>query len=73
MSVIRFMRRPNLLRSTAFRLALAFAVLFTVAFLISNVVAFSLVKSNLSARYDDRIREMYRVIAQTYADSDIAE
>ena len=67
------MRRHSLLRSTPFRLAIAFAVLFILAFLASSFVAFDLIRRDLAVRYDARIREMYRVIADTYADSDVQD
>jgi signal transduction histidine kinase len=64
------MRRHSLLRSTPFRLALAFAALFILSFLTSSFVAFDLIRADLNARYESRISEMFRVISQTYADSD---
>lgn len=67
------MLRHSLLRSTPFRLALAFAALFIFSFLTSSYVAFDLIRRDLDSRYDGRISEMYRVISQTYSDSDVQD
>jgi signal transduction histidine kinase len=67
------MPRDSLVRSTPFRLALAFALLFVCAFLVSGLLAFHLIHLELDARYDSRVRETFRVIAQTYADSDLQD
>lgn len=67
------MHRNSLLRSTPFRLALVFAALFIFAFVTSSFVAFDLIRRDLDARYDAQIREMYRVISQTYADNDVQD
>lgn len=67
------MLRHSLLRSTPFRLALAFAALFIFSFLTSSFFAFDLIRENLNTRYDGRISEMFRVISQTYADSDLQD
>ena len=67
------MRDNSLLRSTPFRLALAFAVLFVGAFLLSGFVTYDLIRKELNTRYDNRTRELFHVISQTYADSDIQD
>ena len=67
------MRRHNLLRSTPFRLALAFAVFFICAFLLAGFVTIDLIKRELDTRYDNRTRELFHVISQSYADSDIQD
>jgi hypothetical protein len=67
------MRHDNLFCSTPFRLALAFALLFVCAFLLSSFVAFDLIKKELNARYDNSTRETFRIISQTYAESDIQD
>lgn len=64
------MRRDSLLRSTPFRLALVFGTLFVAAFLLAGFVAFHMIGEELNARYDRRAREMFRVIADTYAGND---
>ena len=67
------MRRHSLLRSTPFRLALAFAVFFICAFLLSGFVTINLIKRELDTRYDNRTRELFHVISQAFADSDIQD
>jgi signal transduction histidine kinase len=67
------MRHHSLLRSTPFRLALAFAVLFICAFLLAGLVTIDLIKRELDARYDNRTQELFHVISQSYADSDIQD
>jgi len=67
------MRRHSLLRSTPFRLALAFAVFFICAFLLAGFVTINLIKRELDTRYDNRTRELFHVISQAYADSDIQD
>ena len=67
------MRHHSLLRSTPFRLALAFAVFFVCAFLLAGFVTIDLIKNELDTRYDNRTRELFHVISQTYADSDIQD
>ncbi len=63
----------KLLRSTPFRLALAFALLFVCAFLLSGFVTFNLIKKELDARYDSHTKELFQVISQTYDESDIQD
>ncbi len=67
------MLHVSLFRSTPFRLALAFALLFVCAFLLSGFVTFDLIRKELNARYDNRTRELFHVISQTYADSDVQD
>jgi signal transduction histidine kinase len=63
----------KLLRSTPFRLAIAFALLFVCAFLLSGFVTFNLIKRELDARYDSHTKELFKVISQTYVESDIQD
>jgi signal transduction histidine kinase len=63
----------KLLRSTPFRLAIAFALLFVCAFLLSGFVTFNLIKKELDARYDSHTKELFQVISQTYVESDIQD
>jgi signal transduction histidine kinase len=67
------MRPDSLLRSTPFRLALAFALVFLCAFLLSGLVAFDLIKKELNVRYDSRTEELFQIISKTYEDSDIQD
>ena len=67
------MRRASLYRSTSLRLALAFAALFVIAFVLSGFVAFDLIRNDLKLRYDSHISEMYGVISQAFADTDVQD
>ncbi|WFP63794.1 HAMP domain-containing sensor histidine kinase [Mesorhizobium sp. WSM4904] len=60
-------KRPSLLRSTPFRLALAFAFLFVLAFILSGAVVYQLMSADLARRLDQSIKETYTVVALTYA------
>ena len=67
------MRQISLARSTPFRLALAFALLFVCAFLFSGLVTYKLIERELDQRYDARTQELFRVISQTYDQSDVQD
>jgi signal transduction histidine kinase len=67
------MRRDSLLRSTPFRLALAFTLLFVCAFVLSGYLIFHLIHKELDARYDTRVRETFSVIARSDDDSDVQD
>ncbi|PBB38718.1 ATP-binding protein [Mesorhizobium sp. WSM3868] len=62
--------RPSLLRSTPFRLALTFAFLFVLAFILSGAVVYQLMSADLARRLDKSIKETYSVVALTYAAND---
>ncbi|TGR61476.1 two-component sensor histidine kinase, partial [bacterium M00.F.Ca.ET.194.01.1.1] len=57
--------RPSLLRSTPFRLALTFAFLFVLAFILSGAVVYQLMSADLARRLDQSIKETYSVVALT--------
>lgn len=61
----------SLLRSTPFRLALSFAALVILAFLLSGGIVYQTMSANLSRRLDDSVRQAYSMIATTYAESDV--
>lgn len=67
------MRRDSLFRSTPFRLALAFALLFICAFLLSGFIIFHLIHKELGTHYDSRVRETFRVIVQAGAGGDFQD
>ncbi len=67
------MRRDRLLKSTPFRLALAFAVMFVGAFLATGVVVYELVSVELQQHQDQTIQQTYAVIANAYGDHDITD
>ncbi len=62
--------RPSLLRSTPFRLALTFAFLFLLAFILSGAIVYQLMSAELAKQLDQSIKETYALIAATYAESD---
>ncbi|WP_366930475.1 hypothetical protein [Mesorhizobium sp.] len=59
--------RVSLLRSTPFRLALTFAFLSVLAFILSGAVVYQLMSADLARRLDQSIKETYTVVALTYA------
>lgn len=67
------MRRFNLLRSTPFRLALTFAFLFVLAFILSGAIVYQLMSADLAERLDESIKETYSVVAVTYAEADLED
>jgi signal transduction histidine kinase len=62
--------RLSLLRSTPFRLALTFAFLFLLAFILSGAIVYQLMSASLARQLDQSIKETYSLIAATYAESD---
>lgn len=67
------MRRLDLWRSTPFRLALSFAFLFVLAFLLSGLIVYQLMRTDLSDRLDAAARETFSVISATYAGGDLED
>ncbi|MER8596174.1 HAMP domain-containing histidine kinase [Mesorhizobium sp. M1182] len=63
----------SLLRSTPFRLALTFAFLFVLAFILSGAIVYQLMSADLAQRLDESIKETYSVVAATYAESDLED
>ena len=64
------MRRTSLFRSTPFRLALTFALLFVLAFVLSGAVVYRIMSADLADRLDQSVRNTYSVVAATYAGED---
>lgn len=66
---------PNvrLFRSTPFRLALTFAFLFVLAFVVSGGIVYRLMSLDLADRLDESISETYSVVAETYAANDLED
>ncbi|BCG84865.1 MULTISPECIES: ATP-binding protein [unclassified Mesorhizobium] len=63
----------RLLRSTPFRLALTFAFLFMLAFVLAGAIVYQMMSADLAEQLDDSIKETYSVVAATYADNDLKE
>lgn len=67
------MRRARLYRSTPFRLALAFGLLFILGFLISGVITYQYLKRELTGALDTSVTEMYAVTTSNYAPNDMED
>jgi signal transduction histidine kinase len=67
------MDRAKLYRSTPFRLAMTFGLLFIVAFLASGLVTYQLLKRELTGALDTAVAEIYSVTASAYAPDDIED
>ncbi len=67
------MRLASLRRSTPFRLALSFGVLFIVTFIVSGAVMFHMLRVGLAHQMDASLHEMNSVIASTYAPDDMED
>lgn len=67
------MRQSSLLRSTPFRLALAFSLLFVVAFVIAGLIAFQVLRADLSERLDSSVKDTFAVVAATYSGADLED
>jgi signal transduction histidine kinase len=65
------MHNLRLFRSTPFRLALTFAVLFLLAFIVSGGIVYRLMSVDLADRLDESIKETYSVVAATYGANDL--
>ncbi|MBN9306003.1 MAG: hypothetical protein BGO82_00770 [Devosia sp. 67-54] len=63
----------GLLKSTPFRVALILGATFFVAMLIAGFAAFELIGRELESRMDQTIGDTFRVIAESYGDSDQAD
>lgn len=63
----------RLLRSTPFRLALTFAFLFMLAFVLAGAIVYQMTSADLAEQLDDTIKETYSVVAASYTDDDSRE
>ncbi|MBZ9796919.1 ATP-binding protein [Mesorhizobium sp. ES1-4] len=63
----------RLLRSTPFRLALTFAFLFMLAFILSGAIVYQMMSADLAERLDETIKETYSIVAATYAEDDLED
>ncbi|MBB3590703.1 signal transduction histidine kinase [Rhizobium sp. BK529] len=66
-------KRLRLLRSTPFRLALAFGLLFILAFLVADIITYQLLKRDLAQALDDSVRDTYSIVAATYSSEEEEE
>lgn len=59
------LKNSRLWRSTPFRLALAFGLLFILAFMVADIITYQLLKRDLAEALDDSVRDTYSVVAST--------
>ncbi|MGV8834101.1 MAG: ATP-binding protein [Devosia sp.] len=67
------MRHSELLRSTAFRLALAFSGLFLLTFLVAGFFAYRIIVTDLNERLDRTLLETFDMISRSYTDGDVED
>ncbi|MGV3549604.1 sensor histidine kinase [Rhizobium sp.] len=67
------MHLASLWRSTPFRLALTFAVLFVSAFLVAGIVTYQLFKQELLDNLDRSITELHTLVSSTYGGDDLED
>lgn len=67
------MPRPEIFRSTAFRLAIAFSGLFLATFVIAGFFAYGVVANDLDERLDRSLLETYDMISRSYTDGDMED
>jgi signal transduction histidine kinase len=67
------MLRTELLKSTAFRLALFFSGLFLVSFVVAGFLAYSFIKAGLDERLDQSVADTVDIISQSYGDGDFED
>lgn len=67
------MHRRSLFRSTPFRLALTFALLFVTAFVVSGFVTYQLLTRELSSALDASVSEIFSVTSTAYGEDDVED
>lgn len=67
------MRLDSLRRSTPFRLALTFGLLFIVTFFVSGAIAYHSLRLGLARQLDESLSETYSVVSSTYAPDDLED
>lgn len=67
------MRRARLWRSTPFRLAMTFGLVFVIAFVITGFVTYRFLKQELLRELDASITEIHAVVSSTYAPDDLED
>lgn len=66
-------RPERLAGSTSFRLALAFAALFVLAFILSGAVVYRTMSHSIADRLDDNVRNTFAALAATYGTNDLED
>ncbi|MDM9618860.1 ATP-binding protein [Rhizobium sp. S96] len=64
------MPRANLLRSTPFRLALTFGLLFIAAFFVAGVITYRTLERGLTRQLDESVNATYLAVASTFSQND---
>ncbi|MDE1995826.1 MAG: HAMP domain-containing histidine kinase [Rhizobiaceae bacterium] len=67
------MYRARLLRSTPLRLAVSFGLFFIIAFLISGLVAYELMRRELARSLDVSIADTFSIVQSTYSSNDLED
>lgn len=67
------MRRARLWRSTPFRLAMTFGMVFVIAFVITGFVTYRFLKQELLRELDASITEIHALVSSTYAPDDLED
>jgi hypothetical protein len=67
------MPRARLLRSTPLRLAVSFGLFFIVAFLVTGLVAYGLMRRELARSLDVSIADTYSIVQSTYSSNDLED
>ncbi len=67
------MQRAKVHRSTPFRLAVTFGLLFVAAFLASGFISYQLLKRELGQALDTAVNEVYSVTASSYTPDDVED
>ena len=67
------MHRSEILKSSAFRLALAFSVLFFITFIAAGLIAYQIIMSDLHERLDRTLSETFDMISRSYSDGDLED
>lgn len=67
------MRRSEILRSSAFRLALSFSALFFLTFIAAGFIAYQVILSDLRDRLDRNLSETFDMISRSYTDGDLED
>lgn len=65
--------RNGIFRSTPFRVSLILGTTFLIALIIAGLVAFTLIERELDQRMDQSITDTFKVITESYGDSDQAD
>lgn len=67
------MRRSEILKSSAFRLALAFSALFFLTFVAAGFIAYQIILGDLRDRLDRNLSDTFDMISRSYADGDLED